>query len=80
MSRYKVMTPIEMANEDAMAMAEKISVLHAELVKRRLPDAVIDSVLDKIGAAACSNSDGNCMPVAQPGIQVSNPLPRQVKF
>ena len=74
MSKYRVISPVESANEEAMAMAERISVLHAELVKRRLPDAIVNSVLDKVGAAACSNSDGNCAPVALPMREVVNPL------
>ena len=73
MPRFKQVTPTEAAQEEALVLAEKISTLHAELVKKKLPVAVINSVLDKVGGAAASNSDGWCKPLAQPGEEVSNP-------
>ena len=76
MPRYRTLTTVEVANEDAMAMATKIATLHAELVKERLPEAVVNSVLDKVAGAASSSSDGWCRPVAQPGEEVMRPLGR----
>lgn len=73
MPRYKEVSPVEAAQEDGLALAEKVATLHAELVKKKLPPAVIQSVLDKVGGAAASNSNGWCSPVATPGEAVSNP-------
>ena len=73
MPRYRELTSIEIASEDAIALAEKISLLHGELVKKGLPQALIDSVVDKVAGAAASNSDGWCSPVAKPGEMVSQP-------
>lgn len=73
MPRYRELTRSEEAQEDATAMAEKIATLHAELVRRKVPDQVINSVIDKMAGAASSNTNGWCSPIPALGEQVSNP-------
>lgn len=60
MARYKELSTIEAAEEDAMAMATMLSKVHAELVASRIPEAAINGVLERIAGAASSNSDGHC--------------------
>lgn len=70
MPKYKMLTPMEIGHESGLEMAEEISTIHAELVKKGLDAKIIASVVDKVAGAAKSSSDGWCTPARIPGEEV----------